>query len=72
MAGKRKAVYPASPLKRARGTKAEMEERAAFLIGYARQQAQSPSAGSTTRPRSLACPASTRPRTATQRSSGRS
>ena len=37
MAGKRKAVYAASPLKRSRGTKAEMEERAAFLVSYARQ-----------------------------------
>ena len=28
-------VYEASRLKRARATQAEMEERAAFLIGYA-------------------------------------
>ena len=36
MAGKRKAVYGASPLKpNSRATRAEMEERAAFLIEYA-------------------------------------
>ena len=30
-------VYQASPLKRKRATKAEMEDRAAFLIAYAEQ-----------------------------------
>jgi hypothetical protein len=31
------AVYPASQIKRSRATQAEMEERAQFLIAYARE-----------------------------------
>ncbi len=35
-----KTLYPASPIKRHRATAAEMEERAQFLIAYARHSLQ--------------------------------